>query len=403
MAAFSYRAINAAGKVINGTIEGDTERQVRSQLRSQKLKPINVDGVKQKQQKAARQPLFAPKMKTKELTLLTRQMASLVQSGMPLSDALQGVAKQSRKESTKGLVLQIRSRVLEGLSLAKALGEHPRSFDSMFIAMVNAGEQAGFLGPVLERLADYTENAQIAKQKLTTAMVYPIMLMLICVGIVIALMAFVVPQLITVFERTDTQLPALTLFVIGVSDFVRAYGLFVLIGLMLVIIAFNRWVSIPVNLKKWHGVKLKLPILGHIIVQAETARFASTLSMLLDSGVPLLQALRISSQTMSNLVLRKNAEDASLAVQEGTSLNRALDQAEVFPPLMVQMAASGESNGTLAEQLKYAASTQERELDMQLTSAMSILEPVTILIMAAVVGVIMFAIMMPIFGMVNAL
>lgn len=405
MAAFSYRAINTAGKIVNGTIEGDTERQVRTQLRAQKLKPINVDGVKQKQQKAAaRQPLlFAPRMKIKELTLLTRQMASLVQSGMPLADALQGVAKQSRKESTKGLVLQIRSRVLEGLSLAKALGEHPRSFDSMFIAMVNAGEQAGFLGPVLERLADHTENAQFAKQKLTTAMVYPMMLMLICVAIVIALMAFVVPQLVAVFERSGAELPGMTQFLIASSDFVLNYWLFVMLGIMLVIIAFNRWVSVPANLKRWHAIKLKLPILGHIIVQAETARFASTLSMLLDSGVPLLQALRISTQTMTNLVLRKKAEEASVAVQEGASLNRALDQAEVFPPLLVQMAASGESNGTLAEQLKYSANTQERELDMQLTSAMSILEPVTILIMASVVGFIMFGLMKPIFGMVNLL
>ena len=404
MAAFSYRAINAAGKVVNGTIEGDTERQVRTQLRAQKLKPINVDGVKQKQQKAAAsRSLFAPRMKIKELTLLTRQMASLVQSGMPLSDALQGVAKQSRKESTKGLVMQIRSRVLEGLSLAKAFGEHPRSFDSMFIAMVNAGEQAGFLGPVLERLAEHTENSQFAKQKLTTAMVYPMMLMLICVGIVIALMAFVVPQMTTVFERSDAELPGITQFLIASSDFVLDYWLFVMVGFMLIIVVFNRWVSAPANLKRWHSIKLKLPIFGHIIVQSDTARFAGTLSMLLDSGVPLLQALRISSQTMNNLVLREKAEEVSLAVQEGSSLNRALDQAEVFPPLLVQMASSGEANGTLAEQLKYSASTQERELDMQLTSAMSILEPLTILVMASVVGFIMFAIMKPIFGMVNLL
>ena len=404
MAAFSYRAINAAGKVVNGTIEGDTERQVRTQLRAQKLKPINVDGVKQKQQKAAAsRSLFAPRMKIKELTLLTRQMASLVQSGMPLSDALQGVAKQSRKESTKGLVMQIRSRVLEGLSLAKAFGEHPRSFDSMFIAMVNAGEQAGFLGPVLERLAEHTENSQFAKQKLTTAMVYPMMLMLICVGIVIALMAFVVPQMTTVFERSDAELPGITQFLIASSDFVLDYWLFVMVGFMLIIVVFNRWVSAPANLKRWHSIKLRLPIFGHIIVQSDTARFAGTLSMLLDSGVPLLQALRISSQTMTNLVLREKAEEVSLAVQEGSSLNRALDQAEVFPPLLVQMASSGEANGTLAEQLKYSASTQERELDMQLTSAMSILEPLTILVMASVVGFIMFAIMKPIFGMVNLL
>jgi general secretion pathway protein F len=182
---------------------------VRSQLRAQKLKPISVDSVgrKETQQQAADNRLFAPRLKTKDLTLFTRQMASLIQSGMPLVEALLGVAKQSRKQSIQALVLQIRARISEGLSFAQALAEHPRSFDSMYRAMVNAGEQAGFLGPVLDRLADYTEASQIAKQKLTSAMVYPMVLMFVCVAIVIGLMVLVVPQLVTVFERAKTQLP----------------------------------------------------------------------------------------------------------------------------------------------------------------------------------------------------
>ena len=403
MSAFTYRAIDASGKVVKGTLEGDSERQVRSQLRGQKLKPISVESAKQKQQQSAEWRLFAPRLSAKDLTLLTRQMASLIQSGMPLVDVLHGVAKQSRKQSVQSLVLQIRSRVLEGLSLAKALGEHPRSFDSMYRAMVHAGEQAGFLGPVLERLSDYTESSQHAKQKLASAMVYPMVLMVVCIAIVVALMTFVVPQLVSVFERAKTDLPWITQALINLSDFIRGYGLYCLGAITLLIIAFIRWLTVSANRRKWHRILMKLPVSGHIIIQSDTARFAGTVSMLLESGVPLLQALRISSQTMSNLVLREEAEQIANTVQEGSSLHRALDQAKVFPPLMVQMAASGEMNGTLADQLSYAARSQERELDLQLSTALNIVEPVTIVTMAGVVGVIMYAILTPIFGMSDLL
>ncbi|MGH1486796.1 MAG: type II secretion system inner membrane protein GspF [Cellvibrionaceae bacterium] len=403
MAAFSYRAINATGKVVKGTLEGDSERQVRGQLRTQKLKPISVESAKEKQQKTSESRLFAPRLRTKDLTLLTRQLSSLVQSGMPLVDVLQGVAKQSRKQSIQSLVLQIRSRVLEGLSFAQALAEHPRSFDSMYRAMVNAGEQAGFLGPVLERLADYTENSQHSKQKLMSAMIYPMVLMVVCVAIVIALMTLVVPQLVGTFTRAKAELPWSTEMLISISDFLRAYGVYCFLALALAFTAFKRWLTVPANLRKWHRVLIKLPITGHIIVQSDTSRFAGTVSMLLDSGVPLLQGLRISSQTMNNLILREQAEKVANTVQEGSSLHRALDQADVFPPLMVQMASSGEMNGTLAEQLSYAARSQERELDLQLSTALSIVEPVTIVTMALVVGGIMYAILTPIFGMTDLL
>jgi len=399
MGAFSYRAINAAGKVVKGSVEGDSERQVRAQLRSQKLKPISVQSVKQKQQQASDSGLFAPRLSKKDLTLLTRQMASLVQSGMPLVDALQGLAKQSRKPAMEALVLQIRSRVLEGQTMAKALAEHPRSFDSMYRAMVSAGEQAGFLGPVLERLADYTESSQHTKQKLLSAMIYPIVLVIVSIGIVSALMAFMVPQLETVYSRGDAELPWQTQVVVSISDFLRAYGIVALGAIILAVIGFKRWLVTDTNRRKWHKVLIKSPIFGHIITQSDTARFAGTVSMLLDSGVPLLQGLRISSQTMGNLVLREESEKVAANVQEGSSLHRALDQAEVFPALMVQMAASGEMNGTLGEQLGYAARSQEREIDLLLSTAVSVFEPVMIVVMASLVGFIMWAMLTPIFNM----
>jgi general secretion pathway protein F len=223
------------------------------------------------------------------------------------------------------------------------------------------------------------------------------------VGIVIALMTLVVPQLISVFERAKTELPWATLTLIAISDFLRSYGVYCLLAIIVAVIAFKRWLTIKVNRRKWHRLLIKLPIIGHIIVQSDTSRFAGTVSMLLDSGVPLLQGLRISSQTMNNLILREESEKVATTVQEGSSLHRALDKATVFPPLMVQMAASGEMNGTLAEQLSYAARSQERELDLQLSTALSIVEPVTIVTMALVVGGIMYAILTPIFGMTDLL
>ena len=202
---------------------------------------------------------------------------------------------------------------------------------------------------------------------------------------------------------TVPMLPPATQLLIGLSDFLRSYGAYCFLGLVLALMAFKYWLTIEHNLRKWHRLLIQLPVTGYVIVQSDTARFAGTLAMLLDSGVPLLQGLRISSQTMNNRVLREQAEQVANTVQEGSSLNRALEQAEVFPPLMVQMASSGEMNGTLAEQLHYAARSQERELDLQLSTALSIVEPVTIVAMALIVGGIMYAILTPIFGMTDLL
>ena len=405
MSAFRYRAINTQGKVVKGTLEGDAERQIRSQLRQQKLKPLSVERVAINDEKSdggtsfLSSISFAPRTNVKDLTLFTRQLSSLVQSGMPLVEALQGVAKQTRKNSVKDIVLQIRSKVLEGRSLAQSLAEYPKTFDSMYRAMVNAGEQAGFLGPVLERLSEYAETSHEARQKLSSAMVYPIILVFVCIAIVVALIVLVVPQLTSVFSRAKQELPWATELLIGSSDFLQNYGLFVLFALILAIMFFKWWVSAAANKRRWHALLLKLPIVKHIIVQADSSRFASTLSMLLDSGVPLLNSLRISNQTMGNIVLRESAEQAAVAVQEGSSLHKALDNTEIFPPLMVQMAASGEANGTLAEQLGYSAKSQERELGLQLSAALSVVEPLTMVFMGSIIGFIMYAIIIPIVNM----
>jgi general secretion pathway protein F len=414
MGAFRYQAINSQGKLVKGTQEGDTERQVRSQLRQQQLKPVSVDKISgdKSQQRANKSgknshssdrvavgKTFSARLNVKDLSLFTRQLASLVQSGMPLAESLQAVAKQSRKDAIKNVVLQVRSRVLEGLSLAQALGDYPRIFDSMYRAMVNAGEQAGFLGPVLERLSEYAETSHAARQNLKSAMVYPIILVIVCIAIVVALMVFVVPKITVVFTRAKQELPWPTELLISTSNFLQSYGVYCFLAIIVLSVAVKFWLQIPVNMRKWHKLLLRLPMVGHITVQADTARFASTLSMLISSGVPLLNSLRISSQTMGNDILREQAEQAAVTVEGGTSLHRALDKVEIFPPLMVQMASSGEANGTLAEQLDYSAKSQQRDLDLQLSTTLSIIEPVTIVFMGGIIGFIMVAVIIPIINM----
>jgi general secretion pathway protein F len=405
MGAFRYQAMNTGGKLIKGTLEGDTERQVRTQLRQQQLKPINVEKIsagkitKNSDKLFSSAKTFSTRIGVKDLSLFTRQLASLVQSGMPLAEALQAVAKQTRKEAVKNVVLQVRSRVLEGLSLAQALGDYPRIFDSMYCAMVNAGEQAGFLGPVLERLSEYAETSHAARQQLKSAMVYPLILLIVCIGIVVALMVLVVPQLTSVFTRAKQALPWATEVLISTSNFLQNYGLLCLALIVGLIFSSQLWLRSKENKRKWDQLLLKLPIIKHIVVESDSSRFASTLSMLISSGVPLLNSLRISSQTMGNQILREKAEQAAVTVEGGSSLHRALDKTDIFPPLMVQMASSGEANGTLAEQLDYSAKSQQRDLDLQISTALTIIEPVTIVFMGIVIGFIMFAIIIPIVNM----
>ena len=406
MAAFTYQALNPDGKTVKGVIDGDSERHVRSLLRQKQLKPLEVktSNRREKPGTETKSSVFnfgkgGPKLNYKDIALVTRQLASLLQSGLPLDEVLHAAATQSRKPPIKGLLLQVRSRVLEGLSLGQAMAESPRAFDTLYRAMVKAGESAGFLGPVLEQLAEYTETSQETRQKIQMAMMYPVILLVVSMGVVTALMAFVVPKLTGMFTQSKQELPAITDFLIATSDFIVNYGIFVFIGGVLAIVLFRQSIKEPSRKLKWDKFKLKLPLFGEFIRIAEAARYANTLGLLTKSGVPLLEALRIASQVLTNRVIQDASQGVAVAVQEGTALHKALDQAGEFPPLIVQMAASGEANGQLAEQLLHAARNQERELSFTLGTMMGLLEPAMIVFMAGIVFFIVMAIMLPIFKM----
>ncbi|QIB66412.1 type II secretion system inner membrane protein GspF [Kineobactrum salinum] len=402
MTAYRYRALNPGGKLVKGVLEGDSERQIRSQLRSQKLRPVEV-AIANRQaaanQPRLRLPFLQPRISVAELALVTRQLATLVQSSLPLDECLQAAAEQSRKARTKGLLLQVRSRVAEGHTLAYAMGEFPLVFNEMYRAMVNAGEHAGFLGPVLEELADYNEQRQYTAQKMKMAMIYPFILVGVAIAVVVALMVFVVPELVGIFAHTNRELPLLTRGLIATSDFSRDYALWVLLGVAVLVVGLRRWLRPPVRRKRWHRLLLTLPGLSRLVIAMDTARFASTLSILMASGVPLLESLRIAGQVLTNLVLRDDSAQVAERVQEGSSLHRALRQSGRFPPMMVHMVASGEASGELETMLQRSATNQERELEMTLGTIMSLLEPLLVVFMGAMVLVIVMAILLPIFDL----
>ncbi|MDN3638050.1 type II secretion system inner membrane protein GspF [Simiduia curdlanivorans] len=406
MPAFSYQAIDENGRQQKGVVEGDSERSVRAELRGRNLKPINVKvasgGMGREVPSLSfsfRMPKFHRRIKDSELTVLTRQMSSLLNSGMPLVEALQSTANQQRKQNLKEMILHVRSRVLEGHSFAQALAEAPHAFDSMYRALVRAGESAGYLGPVLERLAAYTEATFETRQRVRMAMIYPVVLLVVSMGVIAMLMTFVVPELTSVFAHSHRELPTLTIVLITVSNYLSNWGLWSLLALLLAIMGLQKWLQKPSRTLRWHGIILRLPVFGEISAQINSARFASTLSLLTGSGVPLLDAIKISTQVMTNAVMAKASEKLAVDVQEGSSLSRAMEKTKLFPPLLVQMTASGESSGDLDKQLEHAARNMDRELEWRLAAALGIMEPMVVVVMGILVTGIVMAILLPIFEM----
>lgn len=401
MTAYRYKALNSQGKLLKGVLEGDSDRQIRAQLRQKQLRPVEVEEASDGggQVRSLRLPHWRPSLKANELALITRQLATLVASALPLDECLQAAAEQTRKSKTKAILLQVRSRVSEGFTLASAMAQFPGAFGEMYRAMIHAGEQAGQLGPVLEQLADYTENGQHTAQQLKMALIYPFVLAAVAVAVVTALMVFVVPELVGIFAHTKKTLPPLTVALIATSDVLRDYGVWLLLGLVAVAVTFSRLLKNEARKTVWHRFLLRIPGINGVLMSMDTARFASTLSILMASGVPLLDALRIAGAVMANRVLRASAATVALRVQEGSSLNRALSQEPFFPPMMVHMVASGEASGELEAMLSRSATNQERELQMTLGAVMGLFEPLMVVVMGGLVLMIVMAILLPIFDL----
>jgi len=400
MGAFEYVAVDAAGRDRKGVIEGDTARHVRQLLREQALLPVEVREVVEQDDRTARRSFkfrFQRGLSAADLALVTRQLATLVKSGLPLEEALLAVSQQTDKPRVHSIILGVRSKVMEGHTLADGLADFPGSFPEIYRATVAASEQSGHLDAVLERLADYTDNRQQMRSRTLTAMLYPVMLFVVCVAIVFFLLVSVVPKVVDVFRTSDAQLPLLTQLLITGSDFMREYGVWLVIGIAAAGYLFSRWLRVESNLRRWHGFLLRLPLIGKIVRGSNTARFARTLSTLTSSTVPVLEALRISSEVVTNLPMRAAVADAAVRVREGAPIGRSLGVSKLFPPMMIHLISSGESSGELDTMLERSAVHQERELDSILQALVSLLGPLMILVMGGLVLLIVLAMLLPIF------
>jgi general secretion pathway protein F len=399
MGAFEYTAIDTGGKERKGILEGDTPRHIRQILREKQLLPVTVSEVAHKEAKRQRSFTLTRGVSTADLSLFTRQLATLVRAGLPLEESLLAVSQQTDKPRVQSIVLGIRAKVMEGHPLADGLAEFPRVFPEIYRSTVAAGEQTGKLDTILERLADYTENREQIRQKVLAAMLYPIVLSVMCFAIVCGLMVYVVPKVVSVFESAKGKLPLMTQVLIATSDFLRNNGLYLLIAGGLIAFLFKRWLRNPANKRTWHRVQLHLPMVGKLSRGFNTARFTRTFSILSASSVPVLEALRISGEVVTNLPMRDAVNEAAARVREGAAIGRSLAVSKLFPPMTIHLISSGESSGELESMLERAAISQERELDGLLAGMVGLLGPMLIVAMGGFVMAIVFAMLLPIFEM----
>jgi general secretion pathway protein F len=397
MGAFEYTALDTTGKERKGILEGDTPRHIRQLLREQHLLPVAVAEVAQKEAKRQRSFSLVRRVSSADLALFTRQLATLVRAGLPLEESLLAVSQQTEKPRVQSIVLGVRARVMEGHTLADGFAEFPRIFPEIYRATVAAGEQAGHLDNVLERLADYTEGRDQLRQKVLTAMLYPIVLTVLCFAIVSALLVYVVPQVVSVFEASKAKLPLMTRILIATSGFLRSWGIYVLIAAILAVVLFRRWLRNPAARRQFHRFQLRLPLVGKLVRGFNTARFTRTFSILSASAVPVLEAMRIAGEVVTNLPMRDAVAEAAARVREGAPIGRSLAMSRLFPPMTIHLISSGESSGQLESMLERAAISQERELDGLLAALVGLLGPVLIVLMGLFVMGIVFAMLLPIF------
>ncbi|WP_434357487.1 type II secretion system inner membrane protein GspF [Parasalinivibrio latis] len=402
MAAFEYRALDAKGRNKKGVMEADNARQVRQQLREQGMVPVDVTLTREKEKQQSQRTFNLQRgISTADLALITRQLSTLVQAGMPLEECLKAVADQSEKPRIRNLVTGVRARVVEGYSLADSLGEYGHVFDELFRAMVAAGEKSGHLDTVLNRLADYVENRQRLRSKMIQAMVYPTMLTLIAVAVVAFLLATVVPEIVGQFVQMNQKLPTITEVLLTMSNFVQDWGLVVLLVIAGLLMLAKGLLSRPKNRLAWDRQVLRLPLIGRVARGLNTSRFARTLAICTSSAIPLLEGMKVAADVMTNTWVKQKVLEASDNVREGVSLRMSLEKSRLFPPMMLHMIASGERSGELEPMLTRAADNQDRDFESLVAVALGIFEPLLIVAMAGIVLFIVVATLMPIIELNN--
>lgn len=393
MEAFQFHALDAAGRKVAGVVQADTPRQARMLVRAQGLLPSWVGPVRARDR--AGQP-WARGISPAELSLVTRQLATLLESGLTMVQALDALIEEAAEPKTREVLAGVKNEVMSGLSLARALGAHQKSFPDFYCALVRGGEDSGALPTVLQHLADYLDARQSLKQKTSLALLYPALVTIVAVTIVTGLLVYVVPQVVQVFEQSRQQLPLLTRAMIALSDFLRATWPYLVVALVTATAAARVLLRRPAMKRRWHALQLRTPWLGALVRGANASRFASTLAILVGGGVPLLAALESGARVVTNAVISDAIEQAIDRVRQGASLARALGETKVFPPLLVHLVASGELSGKLEQMLERAARLETQALERRLAVFLTLLEPAMILLMGGVVLMIVLAILLPI-------
>lgn len=398
MEAFEYTSLDPSGKQRKGIIQADNEKQARQLLRNQQLTPVQIsqvierDQVNDNQQRTQRLTL-----KKTELPLLIRQLATLVQAGLPIDDALKTLIEQSESKNSERILSTIHAKVMEGQSLATAMRIFPKAFDELVATSIEAGEQSGQLEPVLLQLADYLETRDEMGKQSTSALIYPMVLMVTAVLVVAGLMVYIVPKVIQVFESSQVQLPAMTRVLIAMSGFLSDYGLYLLLLLMLLLVGFLLLRSYPPFRLAWHQLLLKMPGIGRLIRVSQAARFTRTLGILTQSAVPIVSSLALAKKVVNNEIIRQACEQTATAVREGSSLAQAMKNTGQFPPLSVKLVHSGEQGGQLSQMLVRSALVQEKDVENKIKTLIGAIQPLAILFVGLMVLFIVLAMLLPIF------
>ena len=377
MPAYRYQAADPSGKFQKGILDADSARQARAMIRDRGLTPLEVETLENRQASGG-SVVIGGRLRDSDLALCTRQLASLLTARLPLERALNAVIEQAESAKVRERFAAVRSDVVGGQTLSQAMAKFPRDFPDTYRALVGAGEQSGDLAKVMAKLADYVESRTALVSKVKMAFTYPAIVTFVALAVIVALLTYVVPQVVGVFNQTRQKLPLLTVILIQVSDFVRVYGWVVVAAIVAAVVAFH------------------MPMFGRLIRGVNTARFASTLSILTGSGVPLIRSLEAGAATLSNEALKANVLDALARVREGVPLSRALGAGKQFPPMLIHMIASGEATGELPEMLERAAQTMSQEVERRTLTMTTLLEPILILIMGAIVLMIVLAVLLPI-------
>ena len=402
MPAFQYIALNSQGKEVKGISEADSARQLRQILRDQELTPMEVEPTNKQFDKGDNRnvfSLFAPKLKALDRVLFTRQLSTLLASSMPIEESLNAIAQQNEKQSNKALIMGVRSRVLEGNSLAQSLLEYPSSFSDLYCSSVAAGEQSGFLDQVLDNLSNYLEREHESYRNVEMALMYPIILLVVAFAIVGALMVYVLPDMIDVIENTGQTLPWATTLLIGITELMKSFWWVLLSGLLAVSLIIRGLLNQQKVRLIWDSYKFFLPIIGKIIRSSNSARFSNTLSILTRSGIPLVDSMKIASEVVANKALQTDLREATQDVVEGKSLRESLESISYFPPMMMHMIGSGEQSGELDRMLERIADYQQAEVERLVSTLVKLFEPAMMIIMGGTVLFIVMAVLLPILSM----